>query len=81
MTSTTKTETNKKTAEPVFAGCGYLRPPEAADYTGHSESTLAKLRMAHLRTRGPAFIKRGGVILYRRADLDQWLESHLVGEG
>jgi len=56
----------------------YLRPPEAARYVGHSESTLAKLRMRHRREHGPAFIKRGGVVLYRRDDLDDWLNSHRV---
>ena len=56
----------------------YLRPREAAQYVGHSESTLAKLRMKHMRENGPAFIKRGGVILYRQADLDAWLDTFVV---
>lgn len=54
----------------------YLRPREAAQYVGHSASTLAKLRMRHMRKNGPTFIKRGGVILYRRDDLDEWLNNH-----
>lgn len=56
----------------------YMRPSAAAAYTGHSESTLAKLRMKHMRENGPAFIKRGGVILYRQADLDAWLDTFVV---
>ncbi|PWJ21425.1 Helix-turn-helix domain-containing protein [Jannaschia seohaensis] len=56
----------------------YLRPSEAAKYTGHSESTLAKLRMQHKRACGPVFIKRGGVVLYRRADLDAWLNGFVI---
>lgn len=56
----------------------YLRPCEAARYVGHSVSTLAKLRMRHMREQGPAFIKRGGVVLYRRSDLDDWLDSFTV---
>lgn len=57
----------------------YMRPPLAANYTGRSESSLAKLRMTHNREKGPRFIKQGGVVLYRRVDLDAWLESHFVG--
>ena len=56
----------------------YMRSPLAASYTGHSESTLAKLRMRHNRGRGPRFVKRGGVIIYRRADLDAWMEDHII---
>jgi hypothetical protein len=56
----------------------YMRPAVAAKYTGHSESTLAKLRMTHNRDKGPRYVKRGGVVLYRRADLDAWLESYFV---
>ena len=60
----------------------YMRPQMAARYTGHSESTLAKLRMRHKRNQGPRYVKRGSVIIYRRVDLDAWMESHLVeGEG
>jgi hypothetical protein len=62
----------------IVATGEYMRPPEAARYVGHSESTLAKLRMRHMRERGPAFIKRGGVVLYRRTDLDAWLDSYSV---
>ena len=56
----------------------YMRPQLAAQYLGHSESTLAKLRMRHNRERGPRFAKTGGIILYRRADLDAWVADCLV---
>ena len=56
----------------------YMRAPVAAKYTGHSESTLAKLRMRENRRLGPRFAKRGAIIIYRRSDLDAWMESHLV---
>lgn len=56
----------------------YLRPAEAAKYVGHSQSTLAKLRMRHARKNGPPFMKRGGVVLYRRSDLDAWLDTFTV---
>jgi len=48
-----------------------LRPPEAAAYTGLSESTLAKRR---LRGEPPVFVKLGAkAIGYRREDLDAWI--------
>jgi predicted DNA-binding transcriptional regulator AlpA len=50
-----------------------LRPPEAASYTGLSESTLAKRR---LYGQPPAFLNLGGrAIGYAKDDLDRWLES------
>lgn len=56
----------------------YLRPKGAAQYTGLSESTLAKLRMRHRRAEGPSFIRAGGSVIYRRCELDRWLLSLAV---
>ncbi|NKX44622.1 helix-turn-helix transcriptional regulator [Roseicyclus persicicus] len=78
MKNQTKANDNTSSKGNTWPNSAYLRPAEAAQYTAHSESTLAKLRMRHLRERGPVFIKRGGVVLYRRADLDTWLASFLV---
>jgi len=47
----------------------------AAEYTGLGFSTLAKLR---LQGGGAVFTKIGVKILYKRADLDAWLESKRV---
>ena len=44
----------------------------AARQVGLSESTLAKLR---LNGNGPVYCKLGRRVVYRPADLDQWLES------
>ena len=55
-----------------------LRPAEAARFTGLSESTLAKLRMRENRLAGPVFCHVGGCIVYRRSDLDDWLEANRV---
>ncbi len=55
-----------------------LRPAQAAQYTGLSESTLAKLRMRHKRAEGADFIKINGCVIYRKADLDVWMNSYLV---
>ena len=53
-------------------------PRQAAEYVGLSTSLLAKLRMSENRSRGPAFVKIGKAVIYRRADLDAWLASHVV---
>ena len=50
-----------------------LRAPEAAAYTGLSESTLAKRRLYGLP---PQFLSLGGrAVGYAIDDLDTWLES------
>ena len=50
-----------------------LRVPEAANYIGLSESTLAKRR---LYGQPPAFLSLGGrAIGYAIDDLDSWLEN------
>jgi predicted DNA-binding transcriptional regulator AlpA len=56
-----------------------MRPADAALYTGLSESTLAKLRMRHNRADGPRHLKITGCVIYRRADLDEWMDQHIVG--
>ena len=56
-----------------------MRPTDAALYTGLSESTLAKLRMRHNRANGPSHIKISGCVVYRRSDLDNWMNQHVVG--
>ena len=48
---------------------------EAAIYLRQSERTLIRWRNARI---GPAWVKTGGKILYRRADLETWLEQHRV---
>ena len=47
--------------------------PVAARIVGLSESTLAKLR---LNGNGPVYCKLGRRVVYRPADLAQWLQSH-----
>lgn len=67
---------SEKATPDVFGG--NLRPAEAARYTGLSVSKMAKLRMAVNQHEGPPFIKVCGCIVYRRADLDEWLARHVV---
>lgn len=52
-----------------------MRPKEAADYVGSTVGSLATYRYLD---KGPTYIKAGRKILYRRADLDAWLEAHTV---
>ncbi|MGR3321396.1 MAG: helix-turn-helix transcriptional regulator [Pseudooceanicola sp.] len=55
-----------------------LRATEAAKYLGVSASLLAKLRMRHRRTESPPFAKIGGRVVYRRSDLDNWLDARTL---
>ncbi|MGM0553284.1 MAG: helix-turn-helix domain-containing protein [Pseudomonadota bacterium] len=47
----------------------------AADYLQVSARTLNRWR--NMR-KGPAWIKAGRKVLYRRSDLDAWLDHHRV---
>jgi predicted DNA-binding transcriptional regulator AlpA len=49
-----------------------LRACDAARFVGLSASTLAKLR---LTGNGPVYCKLGRRVVYRRVDLEQWLQS------
>jgi len=51
-----------------------LRPKEAAHYLNLGLSTLARHRMSGT---GPVYSKIGGKVVYRRADLDRWVEGNL----
>jgi predicted DNA-binding transcriptional regulator AlpA len=63
---------------PAPTAASIFTPRQLAGYTGLSESFFAKLRMAENRHRGPAFVKIGKAVMYRRVDVDAWLASHLV---
>jgi hypothetical protein len=47
----------------------------AADFTGLAVATLAKLRCVG---GGPAYLKLGRKVLYRRSDLVEWLHARRV---
>lgn len=51
---------------------GALSTPLAAEYVGLSPATLETLRV---RGGGPQFVKLGARVVYRREDLDRWLEE------
>jgi predicted DNA-binding transcriptional regulator AlpA len=50
-----------------------LDAQRAADWTGLSTSTLAKLRLSG---DGPTYVKLGRRVVYRIADLEAWIEAH-----
>lgn len=51
------------------------RQQDAAAYLGLTTLTLKNMRRLG---EGPAYIRRGPVVLYRIVDLDTWLESQIV---
>jgi hypothetical protein len=57
----------------------YLTPEEAGDYLHMTIGHLAQLRY---RREGPIFLKpTAKTVLYRRADLDAWLNASTVEPG
>jgi hypothetical protein len=51
-----------------------MRTRQAADYLAIPVSTLNKMRLTGA---GPLFVKAGRIVVYRKADIDKWLESKL----
>jgi predicted DNA-binding transcriptional regulator AlpA len=58
------------TTETTFA---LLDAQKAANWTGLSTSTLAKLRLSG---EGPTYAKLGRRVVYRIHDLEVWIEAH-----
>jgi excisionase family DNA binding protein len=54
----------------------FLTPKQAAAYLRVSKSYLDKLRVYG---GGPKFLRFGRKILYRRSDLDRWVEQRCFG--
>ena len=52
-----------------------VREPDAARYIGRSRAFLKKTRLVG---GGPAFVRVRRSITYRLADLDRWLDQHVV---
>lgn len=60
----------------AMAGADELLPtPEASAYIRISPATMASYRSCGI---GPAFLKFGKRVLYRRSDLDAWIASRRV---
>lgn len=60
----------------VDVGDRLLWPEEVAEVLGVPVGTLANWRY---QRRGPAFVKVGRHVRYRRRDVDSWVERHVVG--
>ncbi|UYK81412.1 helix-turn-helix domain-containing protein [Xanthomonas sacchari] len=63
------------TAKPTTIPGDRLKSPAAAAYLDLSHSTLEKMRH---EGRGPRYVKIGGRVFYRRADLDAYIEGSVV---
>lgn len=48
---------------------------EAASYLRLGKPTIERFRITG---EGPAYLKLGGAVRYRRCDLDAWLESCII---
>lgn len=62
----------------IPAPSGYRKPKSAGAYIGVTEGTMAKWRCAGT---GPAYIRIGGRILYKEADLDAFRDACRVVPG
>ncbi|MBF0185323.1 MAG: helix-turn-helix domain-containing protein [Magnetococcales bacterium] len=51
------------------------RQAQAAEYLQLAEATLEKMRC---RGDGPKFAKLGRTVIYRKQDLDAWIESRVI---
>lgn len=50
-----------------------MTPADVGRYLGRTPAALAQLR--YLGT-GPAFIKTGALVRYRKSDLEAWLDTY-----
>ena len=53
----------------------YLKPAEAGQILRRSLRTLARMRQ---EGRGPKYHREGGLVVYRRADLNDWYSLFTV---
>ncbi len=60
-------------SEVFFPEHGVMTTPVAAQYLGLSPATLETKRV---RGGGPVFVKLGRRVVYRKEDLDSWIEEH-----
>ncbi|MEW9804987.1 helix-turn-helix transcriptional regulator [Mesorhizobium sp. ZMM04-5] len=63
--------------EQGYSASPYLTVPQAAAYLRVSKNYLDKLRVSGT---GPSFVRLGRrKVLYRKADLDQWINERIFG--
>jgi hypothetical protein len=56
----------------IYMDC--MRTRQAADYLAIPVSALTKMRLTGT---GPLFVKAGRIVVYRKADIDKWLEARV----
>lgn len=61
-----------------FSPADLLTPEQAANALRRKTATLAAWRRSR---RGPAWVKCGASVRYRRADILEWLESNAPASG
>jgi hypothetical protein len=66
----------RHTPSPIITPAA-LRERDAATYLSLTRSYLRAARVG--RCDGPPYIRAGRAVLYRRTDLDAWLDRHCVG--
>lgn len=59
-------------------GAAAVNTRGAAAYVGFTEQWMRSMRTDGT---GPRYLKVGRAVRYRVADLDAWMEAHLVGGG
>ena len=69
---------NAKNADTADIARILLTDVEVSKLTGLGRTTLQQWR---IRKMGPPYIKLGGVVRYRREDIDLWLDRSRVDNG
>ena len=59
----------------IQAPTPWLTTQQAAEYLSTTRATLADWRTKRV---GPVYAKIGGIVRYKQADLDAWLEASRV---
>jgi len=64
-------------SNPDLQSSPMLDPESAGIYLGGTEKPISPLTLSDWRTKrvGPAYVRIGRLIRYRKVDLDAWLES------
>jgi len=65
-------ESREKESQPVKKAPMFLGEKELANELGVSVSSLRRWRL--IRT-GPVFVKAGGLVRYRRVDVEEWIKT------
>lgn len=56
----------------LASGDGLMTPQHLAEFLGVALATLSDFRVRRV---GPPFLKVGGLVRYRRSDVERWLDG------